>query len=71
MTEAFFVVYQLAWAVLFAMHGLVLCAIGAAYVAACVVYLGFFYGDHLGKVCFVLDRRSPLEPVAHARGPSR
>ena len=50
-TEAFFVAYQLAWAVLFAANGLVLCAIGAAYMAACVVYLAFFYGDHAGKVC--------------------
>jgi hypothetical protein len=56
LTEAFFVVYQLGWAVLFATNGLVLCAIGAAYVASCIIYLGFFYGDHLGKVCFALDR---------------
>jgi cellulose synthase/poly-beta-1,6-N-acetylglucosamine synthase-like glycosyltransferase len=56
LTEAFFVAYQLGWAVLFATNGLVLCAIGAAYVASCVIYLGFFYGDHLGKVCFALDR---------------
>jgi hypothetical protein len=56
LTEAFFVAYQLGWAVLFAANGLVLCAIGAAYVASCIIYLGFFYGDHLGKVCFALDR---------------
>jgi hypothetical protein len=56
LTEAFFVVYQLGWAVLFATNGLVLCTIGAAYMASCVLYLGFFYGDHLGKVCFAFDR---------------
>ena len=55
LAEAFFVVYQLAWTVLFASSGLVLCAIGAGYIAACVIYLGFFYGDHAGKVCFVVD----------------
>jgi hypothetical protein len=55
LTEVFFVVSQLGWAVLFALNGLVMCAIGAAYVASCILYLGFFYGDHLGKVCFVLD----------------
>jgi cellulose synthase/poly-beta-1,6-N-acetylglucosamine synthase-like glycosyltransferase len=56
LTEAFFVVYLLGWAVLFARNGLVLCTIGAAYMASCVLYLGFFYGDHLGKVCFAFDR---------------
>lgn len=56
LTEAFFVGSQLGWAALFAANGFVLCAIGAAYVASCVGYLGFFYGDHLGKVCFVIDR---------------
>jgi hypothetical protein len=57
LTEAFFVAYQLGWGVCFAMNGLALCAIGAFCVAACVVYLGFFYGDHAGKVCFAFDRR--------------
>jgi len=56
LTEAFFVLYQLGWVVLFATSGLVWCAIGAAYVASCIVYLGFFYGDHAGKVCFAFDR---------------
>ena len=56
LTEAFFALYQVGWAVLFAINGLVLCSIGAAYVASCVIYLGIFYGDHLGKVCFVFDR---------------
>jgi len=56
LTEAFFVVYQLGWVVLFATSGLVWCAISAAYVASCLVYLGFFYGAHAGKVCFAFDR---------------
>jgi hypothetical protein len=56
LTEAFFALYQVGWAVLFAVNGFVLCSIGAAYVASCVAYLGFFYGDHLGKVCFAVDR---------------
>jgi cellulose synthase/poly-beta-1,6-N-acetylglucosamine synthase-like glycosyltransferase len=55
LAEAFLVAYQLAWMVLFASSGLVLCAIGAGYIAACVAYLGFFYGDHEGKVCFIID----------------
>ena len=56
MAEAFLVVYQLAWAVLFFASGLVVCAIGATYIASCIVYLGFFYGDHEGRVCFVFER---------------
>jgi cellulose synthase/poly-beta-1,6-N-acetylglucosamine synthase-like glycosyltransferase len=56
LTEASYVVSQFAWAVLFAADGLVLPAIGAGFLAACVVYVGFFYGDHAGNVCFILDR---------------
>jgi len=59
LTEVFFVAYQLSWAVLFAVNGLLLCALGAAFVACCVLLLAFFYGDHAGKVCFVLDRAAP------------
>jgi cellulose synthase/poly-beta-1,6-N-acetylglucosamine synthase-like glycosyltransferase len=66
LTEAFFVAYQLGWAAVFAANGLIVCAAGALYVAACISYLCFFYGDHVGKVCFVVDRRSPREAVAHA-----
>ena len=64
LTEAFFVVYQLGWAVVFATSGFVLCTIGAVYVASCVVYLGFCYGDHAGKVCFAFDRRRLRIPAA-------
>jgi cellulose synthase/poly-beta-1,6-N-acetylglucosamine synthase-like glycosyltransferase len=66
LAEAFFVLYQLGWAVVFAVNGFVLCTIGAVYVALCVVYLCFFYGDHAGKVCFAFDRRRlriPGRPV--------
>jgi hypothetical protein len=56
LAEASYAVSQLAWAVLFAANDLVFPALGAGFLAACVVYVGFFYGDHAGKVCFVLDR---------------
>lgn len=59
LTEAFFVAYQLTWAVVFAIHGLLLSALGAAFVAGCVLALAYFYGDHAGKVCFVVDRATP------------
>jgi cellulose synthase/poly-beta-1,6-N-acetylglucosamine synthase-like glycosyltransferase len=54
LTEAFFVTYQLSWAVLLAARGLYLCAAGAAFVAGCVLALAWFYGDHDGRRCFVL-----------------
>ena len=59
LTEASYVASQLAWAVVFAAGGLMLPAIGAGFLAACVVYVGFFYGDHAGKVGFVFDRSRP------------
>jgi hypothetical protein len=64
LAEAFFVAYQLAWAVLFLAAGLVAAAIGAAYVAGCVAFLAYFYGDHAGRVCFVIERARPA--AAHA-----
>ncbi|RKR92980.1 cellulose synthase/poly-beta-1,6-N-acetylglucosamine synthase-like glycosyltransferase [Micromonospora pisi] len=72
LTEAFFVAYQLAWSVLFATQGLLLCALGAVIVAGCVLALAYFYGDHAGKVCFVVDKaavRSLLGAATH-RPPS-
>ena len=56
LAEICFIAIQLAWTVLFASAGLIWCAVAAASMAACVLYLGFFYGDHAGKVLFVLDR---------------
>jgi cellulose synthase/poly-beta-1,6-N-acetylglucosamine synthase-like glycosyltransferase len=56
--EVFFVAYQLTWATVFLAEGLVVCALGATYVASCIAYLVFFYGDHADKVCFVLGHAS-------------
>jgi cellulose synthase/poly-beta-1,6-N-acetylglucosamine synthase-like glycosyltransferase len=71
--EFFFIAYQLAWTGLFLLHGLHLAAVGTAYVGACVAVLVFFYGDHAGKVCFVIDRALaatvPPEPALAAGGP--
>ena len=64
LAEGFFVAYQLAWTVLFLTNGLLLGAIGTMYVAACVAYLTFFYGDHAGKVCFVIPRARAAEQPA-------
>lgn len=61
--ELFFVIYQLIWAVFFASSGLYLSALVATFVASCVLYLAFFYGDHAGKVCFVLDQDKVLASV--------
>jgi hypothetical protein len=70
--EAFFIAYQLAWTGLFLLHGLHVAAVGTAYVGACVAVLVFFYGDHAGKVCFVIDRALaasvPPEPALAAGG---
>jgi cellulose synthase/poly-beta-1,6-N-acetylglucosamine synthase-like glycosyltransferase len=54
LAEAFFVVYQLAWTALFLAGGHPLAAVGTTYVAACVLFLAYFYGDHAGRVCFGL-----------------
>jgi cellulose synthase/poly-beta-1,6-N-acetylglucosamine synthase-like glycosyltransferase len=62
LAEAFFVAYQLAWTALFVADGLLLAAVGTTYVAACVAFLAYFYGDHAGRVCFVI-RRARAEPA--------
>jgi cellulose synthase/poly-beta-1,6-N-acetylglucosamine synthase-like glycosyltransferase len=56
LAEAFFVAYQLGWTVLFLADGLLLAAVGSTFVGACVAFLAYFYGDHAGRVCFVIDR---------------
>jgi hypothetical protein len=61
--ELFFIIYQLVWAVHFASSGLYWSALAATLVAGCVLYLAFFYGDHAGKVCFVLDQDRLLASV--------
>jgi cellulose synthase/poly-beta-1,6-N-acetylglucosamine synthase-like glycosyltransferase len=57
LTELFFVGYQLVWAALFTGSGLMWCALVSGFMAACILYLAYYYGDHAGKVCFVVDRQ--------------
>jgi cellulose synthase/poly-beta-1,6-N-acetylglucosamine synthase-like glycosyltransferase len=56
LTEMFFCIYHLVWAALFAATGLIWCAVIAGYMAGCILYLAYHYGDHDGRVCFVIDR---------------
>jgi hypothetical protein len=56
LAEAFFAVYQLAWTALFLADDRLFAAIGTAYVGACVASIAYFYGDHDGRVCFVISR---------------
>ncbi len=56
LAEVGFVVLQLGWAVVLLAAGLGWCALGAALLAAAVVWLGWFYGDHAGRRAFVLGR---------------
>ncbi len=55
--ELFFVVHQIVWTTLFARQGLWACAVGSGALAACVLGLAYFYGDHLHKRLFILERR--------------
>ena len=63
MGELFFVVFQLTWAILFAILGLYWGALAATLVASCVIYLAFLYGDHAGKVCFVVEQDELLASI--------
>jgi cellulose synthase/poly-beta-1,6-N-acetylglucosamine synthase-like glycosyltransferase len=56
LAELFFCGYFLAWAALFASAGLLWCMAIAGFMASCILYLVFHYGDHDGKVLFVVDR---------------
>ncbi len=56
--EVYFVVFQAAWTILFVRDGLWLSAAGSSALAACVITLMYFYGDHLGRRLFVLDART-------------
>jgi cellulose synthase/poly-beta-1,6-N-acetylglucosamine synthase-like glycosyltransferase len=58
LAEVFFVAFQVGWAIHFLHSGLVWCALAAAFLAGCVLYVAYFYGDHLGRVCFVIDTQS-------------
>jgi cellulose synthase/poly-beta-1,6-N-acetylglucosamine synthase-like glycosyltransferase len=64
LAEAFFVAYQLAWTALFLVDGLLLAAIGTSFVGGCVAFLAYFYGDHAGRVLFVIDRARAAEAPA-------
>ncbi|NJM08959.1 glycosyltransferase [Candidatus Gracilibacteria bacterium] len=57
LTELFFCAYFATWATLFALAGLIWCTVIAGYMASCILYLVFHYGDHDGRVLFVLDPR--------------
>jgi cellulose synthase/poly-beta-1,6-N-acetylglucosamine synthase-like glycosyltransferase len=68
LAEVFFVAHQLAWTAVFMAQGLLLAALGTAFVGACVASIAYFYGDHAGRVCFVFargGRRAPgsSEPI--------
>lgn len=56
LAEVGFVVLQLGWAVVLLAAGLGWCALGATLLAAAVAWLGWFYGDHVGRRAFVLGR---------------
>lgn len=58
LAEVLFVAFQLIWAVTFLNIGLVWCGVAAAFLPACVLYVAFFYGDHMGRVCFVIDPKA-------------
>jgi cellulose synthase/poly-beta-1,6-N-acetylglucosamine synthase-like glycosyltransferase len=71
LTEAGFVLLQGLWAVVFALQGLWWCALGAAFIAGSVLLLVVNYGDHAGRLLFVVDRdRVPFIGGARPR-PSR
>jgi cellulose synthase/poly-beta-1,6-N-acetylglucosamine synthase-like glycosyltransferase len=59
LAEAWFVAHQAAWITIFLSRGLVLCAVGAAAMAGCVLRLAWYYGDHLGRRAFVFTARGP------------
>jgi cellulose synthase/poly-beta-1,6-N-acetylglucosamine synthase-like glycosyltransferase len=67
LAEAFFVAYQIAWTVLFLANGSFLAALGAAYIGGCVAFLTYFYGDHAGRVCFVIDRARIAQRLPRAQ----
>ena len=70
LTEFFFCAYFVAWAALFASAGLIWCAMTTGYMASCILYLVFHYGDHHGKVLFVVDRSKLTKWLSPLRLPS-
>lgn len=67
LTELFFCAYFVAWAMLFASIGLIWCTVIAGYMASSILYLVFHYGDHNGKVLFVLDRSKLVKWLSLSR----
>jgi cellulose synthase/poly-beta-1,6-N-acetylglucosamine synthase-like glycosyltransferase len=55
--EAFVVVHQLTWAALLATGGLLPAAVGSSLIAACILGVAHFYGDHVDRRWFVVPRR--------------
>jgi hypothetical protein len=49
LAEADYAAYETAWAVVFAVNDLILCSLGATYLAAGVLSIASFYGDHVDK----------------------
>jgi cellulose synthase/poly-beta-1,6-N-acetylglucosamine synthase-like glycosyltransferase len=70
LAEVFFVGFQLTWAVVFFEVGLYWCGISAAFLAACVLFVAYFYGDHMGRVCFFIDTKWLTKPfsIRHTAG---
>jgi cellulose synthase/poly-beta-1,6-N-acetylglucosamine synthase-like glycosyltransferase len=66
LAEAIFVAFQLSWAYLFFSAGLVWCGIGALFLTASVLYVAFYYGDHMGRVCFIIDPKGLRRMFAKA-----
>ena len=70
LAELFFVAYQFAWTILFLVEGLLVAALGTGYIGAAVAAVFYFYGDHAGRVCFVLRRPTRPARDSSARLPS-
>ena len=71
LAEAFFVLYQLAATALLFAAGMHWSAVGAAYLAGCVLYVGLFYGDDAGRLAFVVDRQALSRPALRRVAASR
>ncbi|MGE0216984.1 glycosyltransferase family 2 protein [Mycolicibacterium sp.] len=56
LAEGFFVIYQIAAALLLLSAGFGWAAAGAVYLAGCVLFVALYYGDDAGKRIFVVDR---------------
>jgi len=65
--EVFFACYQLGWGVLFATAGLWINAAAATVLAACVLGLMWFYGDHAGRRLLVFDVDTLPAPVGRPK----